>query len=52
MLWLIEGVVEIFKTGLYVALLPVVFLFLLFIAFFRPSLIKNSDEKNGETKQK
>ncbi|GEM_PF-2627224 len=57
MVWLIEGLVEglveIFRTVLYVALLPVVFLFLLFIAIFRPSLINRlQKEKKGETKPK
>lgn len=50
MVWLIEGLVEIFRTVLYVALLPVVFLFLLFIAIFRPSLI-NRLQKEKKVKQ-
>jgi len=45
MVWLIEGLVEILRTVLYVALLPVVFLFLLFIAIFRPSWINRVEKK-------
>ncbi len=52
MVWLIQGVIEIFRTVLNVALLPLVFLFLLFITIFRPDLINRLEKEKGETKLK